>query len=155
MRLNQWRRRRDSNPRDQVYLICALSRGVPSATRPLLREEFLLAQFFGIAHHTWIMSSAQNFKPQKPGNWLGFESCYLIKKRKYERRLIRSLRAADRFARGTDLSVSLRAVLLSGLTLKRRPLQDYANVSDDLSSKVCYGFFRANFVGKLRTGSCT
>ena len=43
------------------------------------------------------------------------------------------------------MSVSLRAVLLSGLTLKRRPLQDYANVSDDLSSKVCYGFFQSKF----------
>lgn len=32
-----WRRRRDSNPRDRFLPVCTLSRGVPSATRPLLR----------------------------------------------------------------------------------------------------------------------
>ncbi len=45
-----WRRRRDSNPGYRFWPVCSLSRGVPSTTRPRLREPRILPAVAGRVH---------------------------------------------------------------------------------------------------------
>lgn len=83
----RWRRRRDSNPRDQLFLICTLSRGVPSATRPLLRQlnTGFLSRLKSLAFYSTSLlpATGKNKKPPVftifPANLLVFNSFILVR----------------------------------------------------------------------------
>ena len=65
-----WRRRRDSNPGYRFWPVCSLSRGVPSTTRPRLREAWNCSGAGAIPSN----ETATKF-PKKPALTLASAAC--------------------------------------------------------------------------------
>ncbi len=62
-----WRRRRDSNPGYRFWPVCSLSRGVPSTTRPRLRNTRLYRSAEALVHAVLLSSGKKSVKTQDDG----------------------------------------------------------------------------------------